>query len=71
VTTALRADAGGPRTSDARLESLKVYLRNADDYDRLIPRVRQLFSIPAPLVLRADICRPDLLVEIEGTYALE
>jgi chorismate lyase/3-hydroxybenzoate synthase len=71
VTTALRVDTAGPRTSDARLESLKVYLRNAGDYDRLIPRVRQLFSIPEPLVLRADICRPDLLVEIEGTYALE
>lgn len=71
VTTALRADTGGPRTSDARLESLKVYLRDAADFDPLMPRIRELFSIADPLVLRADICRPDLLVEIEGTYALE
>jgi len=33
--------------------------------------VRRLFAAPEPLVLRADICRRELLVEIEGTYALE
>lgn len=71
VTTALSADADGQRTSDARLESLKVYLRDARHFRPLMPRIRELFSIAEPLVLRADICRPDLLVEIEGTYALE
>ena len=72
VEMAMKADSGGPRTSRVRLESLKVYLRNRDDYARLIPRIRNLFAVDAePLVLRADICRRELLVEIEGTYALE
>jgi chorismate lyase/3-hydroxybenzoate synthase len=72
VETAMRADAAGPRHSSVRLESLKVYLRNPDDYALLLPSVRRLFAIEAePLVLRADICRRELLVEIEGTYALE
>jgi hypothetical protein len=49
-----------------------VYLRDARDYGRLLPAVRRLFKLEVePLVLRADICRPELLVEIEGTYALE
>lgn len=71
VEAAMRADVGRPPASRARLESLKVYLRNPDDYARLLPRVRRLFDMDQPLVLRADICRRELLVEIEGTYALE
>ena len=72
VGAAMKADSGQTRASRARLESLKVYLRNHEDYARLIPRIRRLFSVEAePLVLRADICRRELLVEIEGTYALE
>ncbi|MEJ0086079.1 MAG: hypothetical protein WDO72_10370 [Pseudomonadota bacterium] len=72
VEAAMKADSGGPRASRVRLESLKVYLRNREDYPRLIPRIRRLFAVEAePLVLRADICRRELLVEIEGTYALE
>ena len=72
VDAAMRADVGRPRAVSVRLESLKVYLRNSADYDRLIPRIRALFAVEnEPLVLRADICRRELLVEIEGTYALE
>jgi chorismate lyase/3-hydroxybenzoate synthase len=72
VDTAMRAAADRPRASSVRLESLKVYLRNPDDYQRLLPAVRRLFAVEnEPLVLRADICRRELLVEIEGTYALE
>jgi chorismate lyase/3-hydroxybenzoate synthase len=72
VEAAMRTDLGRPRTSRVRLESLKVYLRNPGDYARLLPGVRRLFALEnEPLVLRADICRRELLVEIEGTYALE
>jgi chorismate lyase/3-hydroxybenzoate synthase len=71
VEAAMRADVGRPRSSRVRLESLKVYLRDPDDYARLLPQVRRLFAIDQPLVLRADICRRELLVEVEGTYALE
>jgi chorismate lyase / 3-hydroxybenzoate synthase len=72
VEAAMRADVGRQKPSRVKLESLKVYLRNPDDYARLLPGVRRLFAVEnEPLVLRADICRRELLVEIEGTYALE
>jgi len=72
VDTALRADGERWRSASVRLESLKVYLRNAADYQPLLPALRRLFAVESePLILRADMCRPELLVEIEGTYALE
>jgi chorismate lyase / 3-hydroxybenzoate synthase len=71
VTAAMDADVGRPKATRVELESLKVYLRDPADYDRLLPDVRRLFDVAEPLVLRADICRRELLVEIEGTYALE
>lgn len=71
VEAAMKADVGRPKPTRVELESLKVYLRHTDDYERLLPEVRRLFHVAEPLVLRADICRRELLVEIEGTYALE
>jgi chorismate lyase / 3-hydroxybenzoate synthase len=72
VETAMGVDVGRARSSSVRLESLKVYLRDPADYPRLLPQVRTLFAVETePLFLRADICRRELLVEIEGTYALE
>jgi chorismate lyase/3-hydroxybenzoate synthase len=72
VETALRSDGGRLQAARVRLESLKVYLRNAADYPSLLPPLRRLFAVDSePLVLRADMCRPELLVEVEGTYALE
>ncbi len=71
LESAMRVDAA-PRVRQARLESLKVYLRDPGDYPTLLPHLRRLFPVDtAPLCLRADICRRELLVEIEGTYALE
>ncbi|MGA7965588.1 MAG: hypothetical protein WCB49_06840 [Gammaproteobacteria bacterium] len=59
---------GGPEASGlAAINPLKVYVRHRDDY----PIVRQELSARLPadhpvLYLQADVCRPDLLVEIEG-----
>ena len=47
------------------LAMLKVYLRFADDRDRVAALVQRLIGVPAVYV-EADICRADLLVEIEG-----
>ncbi len=50
------------------LSLLKVYIRNGDDY----PLVRDLLAKVAAdvpvMYLKADICRSDLLLEIEGLY---
>jgi chorismate lyase/3-hydroxybenzoate synthase len=44
---------------------LKVYLRNRDDYARVATRLQTRCAAPA-LFLEADICRADLLLEIEA-----
>jgi chorismate lyase / 3-hydroxybenzoate synthase len=43
--------------------SAKTYVRHAADYERIASRLTGVF--PANLYLEADICRKDLLVEIE------
>jgi chorismate lyase/3-hydroxybenzoate synthase len=50
------------------LAMLKVYVRHAADRDRIAARVDALIGAPAVYV-EADICRGDLLVEIEGVAA--
>jgi enamine deaminase RidA (YjgF/YER057c/UK114 family) len=49
----------------------KVYLRRPEDLDRVRERVERELLRPGDRVsfLRADICRPDLLVEIEATLS--
>jgi enamine deaminase RidA (YjgF/YER057c/UK114 family) len=53
-------------TGDARLRLLRVYLKRAEDY----AEARNLLNALAPSVpaayMRADVCRPELRVEIEG-----
>lgn len=41
----------------------KTYIRNAEDYPRVAARLAEVF--PVNLYLEADICRKDLLLEIE------
>lgn len=41
----------------------KTYLRHASDYASVAPRLAEVF--PANLYLEADICRKDLVIEIE------
>jgi len=59
---------GGPDASElAAIAPLKVYVRHREDY----PIVRNELNKRLPpdhpvLYLQADVCRPDLLVEIEG-----
>jgi chorismate lyase/3-hydroxybenzoate synthase len=44
-------------------------VRNAEDLPLLLPRVQSLFGRDTPLLaLAGDICRRDLLLEIEGLY---
>ncbi|TDY02959.1 chorismate transformation enzyme, FkbO/Hyg5 family [Thiohalophilus thiocyanatoxydans] len=49
------------------LALLKIYLRRADDFTLVRDYMQQHFaSACPPLYLQADICRKELLVEIEG-----
>ncbi|MGH8126846.1 MAG: hypothetical protein ACRETC_00560 [Gammaproteobacteria bacterium] len=62
------ATTGGPDVSGlAAIDPIKVYIRHRTDY----PVVHKELSARLPadhpvLYLHADVCRPDLLVEIEG-----
>lgn len=50
-----------------RMDSLKVYLRRGSDVDAARAAVEHHFGANTPaLYLRADICRSELLVEIDG-----
>jgi chorismate lyase/3-hydroxybenzoate synthase len=47
--------------------ALKVYVRHAEDFAEVVDIVQKEFGVPSELmVLQADICRADLLVEIEA-----
>lgn len=49
------------------LDSIKVYIRNAKDFPTIQKICSDYFSQSANIIyLRADICRNDLLLEIEG-----
>ena len=58
---------GFPQVDFARDLALKVYIRHADDFAEVVEIIREEFGTPSEwIVLQADICRADLLVEIEA-----
>jgi len=58
-------------TSVPQVNALKVYLRHKHDLTETKMRVAQHFGDKVPVVyLQADICRKELLVEIDGLYTL-
>ncbi|MFP4161558.1 MAG: hypothetical protein ACLFMW_00335 [Ectothiorhodospira sp.] len=59
-----------PEADPARLSLLKVYVRHAADAADIRAELEAtLDPVPPLLLLRGDICREDLLVEIEGLHA--
>lgn len=53
-------------------QQLKLYLRDRELLEPAQARARQLFGADTPLlVLEGDICRNDLLLEVEGLYTSE
>lgn len=51
-----------------RFETLKIYVRHQEDMDTVATAFRDRYKVTAHAapVLRADICRSDLLLEVEG-----
>ncbi len=59
-----REESGPPE-----VESLKVFLRNPTHASRVQDQLNSHFNREVPAIyLHADICRPELLVEIEGVF---
>lgn len=60
----------GRTASLDNLTIAKTYLRRAADYERIAPRVTAALPLAQHLFVEADICRRDLLLEIEGVAAV-
>ncbi|MDR1880158.1 MAG: endoribonuclease L-PSP [Tannerellaceae bacterium] len=57
-------------TGDARLMMLRIYLKNKDDYEES-ERLMNTYNLPIPIsYMCADVCRDELLIEIEGIAIL-
>ncbi|MDR1918489.1 MAG: endoribonuclease L-PSP [Tannerellaceae bacterium] len=57
-------------TGKARLSMLRIYLKNKDDYEES-QRLMQAYHLPIPIsYMCADVCREELLIEIEGIAIL-
>lgn len=52
------------------LEVLKVYVRHAQDLDAVKNKVEEHFQSSAIVYLVADVCRADLMLEIDGVWNL-
>lgn len=61
---------GIPNNSQTKLLNLRVYLKYAEDYSKIKDIVSEYAGSVPVLFLQADVCRPELLVEIEGVYQL-
>lgn len=68
---ALHTRLGGQRWRRFAAESYCVYLRHEADLPRLAPVLRELFGEAPVRVLAGDICRRELLVEVEAVYRAE
>lgn len=66
--TAPRLWTSGPGWSGFELESATVYVRDAAYLAMLRPAFLKYFGRVVPRVLQGDVCRRELLVEVEALY---
>ncbi|HUP43995.1 MAG TPA: hypothetical protein VM779_00640 [Thermoanaerobaculia bacterium] len=68
VTLRTAAEGVGREASLGDLAVAKIYIRGGVDHAPIEPRLRTAF--PSALLLQADVCRRELLLEIEGVAVL-
>lgn len=65
-------DTLGSAIDESRLGGVKVYVRRPDDLPAIRAVIEQQTFAPGPILyLQGDICRTELLLEIEGLLSLE
>jgi chorismate lyase / 3-hydroxybenzoate synthase len=65
-----RIEHGLPIQSPAELTQIKIYIRHEQDYEAIRRHIHDELGAEAPVIyLLGDLCREDLLVEVEGFYA--
>lgn len=63
------AQQSGSRAGRWQPAALKLYVRDAGTHARVAPLLKEILGAGTPLLcLLGDVCRRDLLVEIEGVY---
>lgn len=67
INTLIKQGGCGPADISA-MTLLKVYMRSASDYTLVHKMLSKIAPNVPTMYLRADICRADLLLEIEGLY---
>lgn len=66
----LVAHAGQQRGAGCYLpQGFRLYLKNPEQLDSLLPALRAHFGAVPITCLQGTVCRPDLLIEIEGIYS--
>ena len=66
VLAGLPDEVANPKFGRAR-----VYVKNRNDYSKIRNEVKKVYGDLPVVYILADICRDDLLVEIEGKVILE
>jgi enamine deaminase RidA (YjgF/YER057c/UK114 family) len=49
----------------------RVYVKNSSDYSKVKEATEKYIKDVPAIYLKADICRPELLVEVEGVFTIE
>jgi len=62
--------AGFPQIDQGRLILLRVYIKNQDDFAKVKSICHERFQGVPTLYIEADICRDNLLLEIEAEYSI-
>jgi chorismate lyase / 3-hydroxybenzoate synthase len=71
LSSLIQAAAPGQTHPLESFRELRVYHPRTEDLEELQQQVRVSFpNVPEPQILRADLCRAELLVEIEGVAEL-
>ncbi len=66
------ADKQAATKQDAldRYDALRVYVPRSDDRVEILSRFQEIFRlVPTLEFVEVDLCRPDLLLEVEGTLS--
>lgn len=49
------------------ISNLRIYIKNSEDFESVKAEIEKVWSTIPAIYLQADVCRKELLVEIEGT----
>lgn len=71
IFLAANKQAGFPLLELNQLEAIKVYLRSSKDLSPIRTKLERTIPDVPTIYLRADVCRPELLIEIEGWARVE